>query len=140
MSGYFERVFSFRMKSKIEKMSENLYDEQVYAKVAEEIIRQNISPGLWAKAFAQTNGDEQQTKAIYIKLRANQIKLGVDVEAEMVAKAEHSVKISSGKAMNNSEPDTGYGTCTSCGSLDIRMGIFGEGRAYCCNRCGHCMH
>ena len=46
MSSYFDRVLSFRMKSKSEKMSENLYDEQVYAKVAEEIILKNISPGL----------------------------------------------------------------------------------------------
>lgn len=140
MSSYFERALSYRFKSKNEKMAESLYDEQIYAKVAEEIFDREISPGLWAKAFAQTNGNEQQAKAIYITLRANQIKLGVDVEAEMVARADQSLKANAGKTAKIPEADTGHGKCTACGSLDIRVGAFQGGRAYCCNRCGQCMY
>lgn len=78
-------------RSKQEQLLDNLYDEQVHAQVAGEIVGNNIWPGLWAKAFAQANGDEARAKAMYIKLRVEQIKLGVNAEGEMVQQAERSL-------------------------------------------------
>ena len=121
-------------------MAESLQDEQIYAKVVEEIVNSHISPGLWAKAFAQTNGDEKKSRAIYITLRANQIKLGVDAEAEMIAKGEQSLKANAVNTAKIFEADVDYGKCIACGSPDIRVGAFEGGRAYCCNHCGQCMY
>jgi hypothetical protein len=44
-------------------------DEAAYAKVLEELQRTGPIPALWAKAFAETNGDEKASKALYFRLR-----------------------------------------------------------------------
>ncbi len=49
-------------------------DEEYYAAVAEE-LRSNIkSEGLWLKAWAEMQGNESATKALYIKLRVASLK------------------------------------------------------------------
>ena len=75
-------------QSKQEKLAESLQDEQAYALAAYEIANGELRPGLWAKAFAQATGNEQLAQGIYIKLRAAQAKLGVEVTAEILASAE----------------------------------------------------
>lgn len=49
-------------------------DEALYAQVAEELRLSNVRPGLWAKAFAESNGDEAQAKALYLRYRVKQLK------------------------------------------------------------------
>ena len=41
---------------------------QLYAQVSAEIEQGQKEPGVWAKAFADAEGDEQKAKAIYIEL------------------------------------------------------------------------
>jgi hypothetical protein len=41
----------------------------LYAIAAQEVSNRVIDPGLWAKAFADTNGNEQQANALYLKMR-----------------------------------------------------------------------
>ena len=121
-------------KSKQVELAENLYDEQVYAKVAEEIASKNMWPGLWAKAFAQADGNEQQAKAIYIKLRASQIKLGVDAEREIVTNAERELSAD----MPAKQPDPNIedeAIHPKCGGHIAREEI-GAVVRWRCRRCG----
>jgi hypothetical protein len=48
-------------------------EEAFYNQVAEEIQANKLLPGLWTKAFAETNGNTEQARATYIKLRVAQI-------------------------------------------------------------------
>ena len=48
-------------------------DEPFYEQVAAEIAAGQLKPGLWAKAFSEAGGNETAAKAIYIRLRANQL-------------------------------------------------------------------
>jgi hypothetical protein len=48
-------------------------DEAAYAKVLDELQKTGPVPALWAKAFAETNGDEKATKALYLRLRVAQV-------------------------------------------------------------------
>jgi len=45
-----------------------------YDAVAAELAAQNIKPGLWARALAESSGDEARTKARYIQLRVDEMK------------------------------------------------------------------
>jgi len=139
-------------KSKQEQLAANLYDEQVYARVAAEISNNEMWPGLWAKAFVQTNGHEQQAKAIYIKLRASQIKLGVDAQNELVNNVmrslnEDEASIKKGKqAIPDSPPidppesplpveiNTWGLSCGVCGAANVEPpDPITRRQAYCCN-------
>jgi len=48
-------------------------DERFYAKVVEELRSSDPVPGLWAKAFAESQGDQSVAKALYLRLRASQL-------------------------------------------------------------------
>ncbi len=48
-------------------------DEQIYAEVVDELRKNSPNPGLWAKVFAEANGDESIAKAKYLRIRAQQI-------------------------------------------------------------------
>ncbi len=49
-------------------------EEDAFALAAQELELGNIQKGLWAKAFADANGDEQRQKALYLRYRADQIR------------------------------------------------------------------
>ncbi len=49
-----------------------LREEDIYAAALSELKLGAIRPGLWAKAFAESDGDEAKSKALYIKLRVQQ--------------------------------------------------------------------
>lgn len=48
-------------------------DQRLYAKVAEELRKHGPNEGLWAKAFAESNGVESRAKALYLRYRVQQI-------------------------------------------------------------------
>lgn len=56
-----------------EKISQEIYDE-----VAQELLLNNIKPGLWARALAESDGDEYRAKGAYIKLRALEIQSEIE--------------------------------------------------------------
>jgi len=60
--------------SPLEKHKQDLDDEMLYGIVAEEMARNSISPGLYAKALSDMAGDESKTLARYIKLRVNMLR------------------------------------------------------------------
>lgn len=49
-------------------------EDKIYDKIAKEIEDGDIQKGLWTRAKAQSNGDENQVESIYIKLRFDQLK------------------------------------------------------------------
>jgi cation transport ATPase len=49
-------------------------EEKLYAIVVEEIERNEINKALWAKALADSNNDENGTRAFYIKYRVQRLK------------------------------------------------------------------
>lgn len=51
-----------------------LQEEMLYEVVAEEIDSKGRRPGLWAKAFAMSNGDENAAEAKYILLRVQSLR------------------------------------------------------------------
>jgi len=48
-------------------------DEQLYARVVAELSRQGPVRALWAKAYAESNGNDQATRARYLRLRVSQL-------------------------------------------------------------------
>jgi hypothetical protein len=49
-------------------------DQLFYDAVAAELAAQNIKPGLWARALAETTGEEVRARAAYIRLRVDEMK------------------------------------------------------------------
>ena len=48
-------------------------DEDAYAEAFQETKANGPNIGLWAKSFAEANGDKAQAEAIYLRRRAEQI-------------------------------------------------------------------
>lgn len=51
----------------------NIDEDQFYEKAMEELESDNKKKGIWAKAFAQSRGDEIKAKAMYIDIRAKEM-------------------------------------------------------------------
>ena len=49
-------------------------DEELYLKASKEIEDGNTNEGTWARAFANSEGSEEKTKALYIKYRSKKLK------------------------------------------------------------------
>lgn len=49
-------------------------EEALYAMAAEEVANGDVKPGLWAKAFAESEGQEAKAQAAYLKLRVQQMR------------------------------------------------------------------
>ncbi len=64
-------------------------DEAFYAIAFQEVNSGNTVQGLWAKCFAEADGDENKTKARYLTARAGQLgaeNAAIQFEAERVAR------------------------------------------------------
>ena len=49
-------------------------EEKIYSTIAKEIESNKLKKGLWTKAFSESEGDENKTKALYIKSLVSQEK------------------------------------------------------------------
>ena len=65
-----------------------MHDECSYEQVAEELRLFGPRHGLWAKSFAEANGDGAKAKALYLRYRAEQIECEVKAELELAKQAE----------------------------------------------------
>lgn len=52
-------------------VSEPVDEEAIYAIALKELETNSMRPGIWAKAFSETEGDERKTRALYIKFRVS---------------------------------------------------------------------
>jgi hypothetical protein len=48
-------------------------DENLYARVVEELSKRGPVRGLWAKAYAECGGNHEATRALYLRLRVSQL-------------------------------------------------------------------
>ena len=48
-------------------------DERFYDEVARELQNRKMNPGLWTKAFADADGDNDKARALYIRYRVTQL-------------------------------------------------------------------
>ena len=76
---------SFFSSAKAKLAASKLAEEQLYAQAAEEVASGQIRQGLWAKAIAETGGDEAAAKAHYLKLRVEIMRAEAEV-TDFVAK------------------------------------------------------
>ena len=49
-------------------------DQRYYDLVAAELAIQNVKPGLWARALAESGADDKRTQAFYIRLRVAELR------------------------------------------------------------------
>ena len=59
--------------------SASIPEEELYAQVYEEVSRDEIQRGIWARAWSEAEGDEQRAKARYLKLRVDQLRRGASI-------------------------------------------------------------
>ena len=101
--------------AKAKLAAQKLAEEQLYEFAAEEIAANNIRPGLWAKAIAESDGDDAKAKARYIKLRVETMKAEADLQdhaSENAYKAEAEMRkreeeLRREKARDTLNPPTG---------------------------------
>ncbi len=78
-------------KFKTNQAISRLTEEKIYAQVAEEIQTGILRNGLWAKAIAEAELNEEKAKAIYIKLRVQSIIDEANINhAEKIEQKEYS--------------------------------------------------
>ena len=127
----------------IDRLTRNLRDEQVFESVAREIMVNEIRPGLWAKAFVEAGGDEQQARAKYTKLRAEQIRLGIDVSEQMLRSLIKEIEAADSPKKSIEPPAlpmpakaNSWGlVCIFCQGQDIELPDLSSGRQAYCNPC-----
>ena len=55
------------------KKYDDAQKEEYYAIAMDEINNHSVKDGIWAKAYARTDGDDTKAKALYIKLRVKDL-------------------------------------------------------------------
>jgi hypothetical protein len=66
-------------------------DENLYARVVEELSTQGPVRGLWAKAYAEANGNHEAAQALYLRLRVTQLadeRLALEDDARLKQRSE----------------------------------------------------
>lgn len=71
------------------RVSVEVNEDALYEQVAEEIESDHLVRGVWIRAFAEADGDENRAKAIYIKTRVAQL---LEQGRERVAERDWAVK------------------------------------------------
>ena len=74
-------------------MSDPNQEEQLYAQAAAELSGGTRDEGLWAKCFAECDGDENKAKALYIKKRVERLVDSEDRPPAFETKKEESPEI-----------------------------------------------
>ena len=107
--------------AKAKLAAQKLAEEQLYELAAEEIAANNIRPGLWAKAIAESDGDDAKAKARYIKLRVETMKAETDL-ADFMASETSSKRHSSVSDAPESTNSENFGFIVLALGLVITVG------------------
>jgi len=73
-------------------------NERIYAAVAEELESGNFDKGLWTRMFAEAEGDENRTKALYIKRRAERL-IAAEESARLKSAEEQDLRDKNEKSL-----------------------------------------
>ena len=74
-----------------DRQTDNLYENEIYEQIYNEIEAGLQQKGLWARAIAEADGNESKIKSIYIKLRFNEIKTKYDNTDKKSSKIEPTI-------------------------------------------------
>ena len=88
----FEKLKNSLKGSRTDKAVERLQEEQFYLQVVEELSKGIKRDGLWAMATADSEGNEEAAKALYIKYRVQSIKDEETVSVALAEAAESAAK------------------------------------------------
>ena len=72
-SAEFSKEISKEAAHRINKQEKDLTEMKAYELAGEEIESNNMKMGLWHKAFADADGDENKQKVIYLKARVEEL-------------------------------------------------------------------
>ena len=97
--------------AKAKLAAQKLAEEHLYELAAEELAANNIRPGLYAKALAETDGNEDAARARYIKLRVDTMKAEHDLQdyAASQSKTTRYNKTDIQLEASKDEPRDGFG-------------------------------
>lgn len=71
--------------------AENL-EKEIYRVVTDELEKDEIDRVLWVKAFAESGGDRDKAKAIYIKCRVDELKVATSQTVSAMVNTEREKK------------------------------------------------
>ena len=98
-------------------------DEDIYLQISHELESGLTDKALWTKIFAETDGNENKTKASYIKQRFNVIKskLEIDLSAIKISNLDNTVEknIEFENLQKNETPDLKFKVENYWNSLNI---------------------
>ena len=121
---------------KVGRAIANARDEAVYEQVAREIDSGDLRPGLWVKALAAANGDEQKAKAEYVRLRAAQIRIqGAAVDTIIKSDKITDAPIPAMLPDKTQRPPGCYLQCKKCSGWNIQPSDPVSGQAPYCRDC-----
>ena len=63
-------------------------EKEIYRVVTDELEKDEIDRVLWVKAFAESGGDRDKAKAIYIKCRVNELKIAASQTVNAMVNTE----------------------------------------------------
>lgn len=82
-----------------------LVEEQLYGHVAQELKRGIRREGLWAKALADSDGNDEKAKALYLKYRVQSIRDESEIESALAEQAKSGAHSSEQKPSQQVRPD-----------------------------------
>lgn len=110
---------SFFSSAKAKLAASKLAEEQLYALAAEEVACGQIRQGLWAKAIAETGGDDAAAKARYLKLRVEIMKAEAEVTDYAMKQAAQIVEPTEVDLVINFLKGEGYKVKTQAGKFRV---------------------
>ena len=75
-----------------QKTTSSELEKEIYRVVASELKNDEIDSVLWVKAFAESEGNRDKAKALYIKYRVNDIKIAAGQAAHDAFQTEQEMK------------------------------------------------
>jgi hypothetical protein len=100
-------------------------EEKAYEQVAEEVARRDLKPGLWTKALAESVGNENIARSLYLKFRAQQLLSDHRLAEKHKAKQEFQAGVAAAKHRTASAIGRGFfiALATVCGLLSLLCGL-----------------
>ena len=93
-------------KGKNEKYLLQKYKDSLYEKVQEDLTNDIIDKGVWARAYAKSEGDENKTKALYIEYKVQDLILEGEAINETMEKIARKNEQENRKAAKEKEQES----------------------------------
>ena len=107
----------------IENINSEINEDEIYEKIMIEIEEDKKVKSTWAKALAQSDGDDKKAESLYINLRVQNIQEEQQRQIEIKKNQEKQAKLAAldGKELNKQEKDflNKYGVDIFSSNVDI---------------------